>query len=102
MDKYGHTSEHPDFTLDLEDDYVATLPDDQRPRAYAMQYAAPWGMSYADILAMDYAEFYESTLIHKAVVYKRPWWTGAAGERAFMHERATHRALPKPRRNNHH
>lgn len=101
MDKYGHTREHPNFTLDIDDDYVATLPNEQRPRAHAMQYATAWNMAYTDILQMDYAEFYEATLIHKAVTYRRPWWTGSAGERAYMHERATHRTLPKPRAGNH-
>lgn len=101
MDRYGFTADDRRFGLDLDDNYVDTLPDDQRAVALAMQLCEPWGLSYREVLAIPYGEFYEAMLVHKAVTYKRPWWTGAAGEHAHMMEHTTHRRLPKPQRTNH-
>lgn len=99
MDRYGLTQDHPRFTLDIDDNYVSTLPPEAQPVAMAMQFCEPWGMSYRDVLAMDYATFYEHMLIHKAVTYKRPWFTAAQGEHVLIMEQTTGRRTPKPRRN---
>lgn len=102
MDRYGLTADHPRFTLDIDDNYVDTLPRASQPVALAMQLCEPWGMSYREVLAMDYGEFYEHMLIHKAVTYKRPWWSGAAGEHVLIMEQTTHRRATKPPRRNYH
>lgn len=101
MDRYGFTADDRRFSLDIDDNYADTLPDTHRATALAMQLCDPWGMSYREVLAMDYAEFYEAMLVHKAVTYKRPWWKGAAGEHAHAVETMQHKRLQKPRRNQH-
>ena len=98
MDRYGHTQEHPNFQLELEDNYVQTLTPEYRTVAMAMQYADAWKMTWKEVLDMPYAEFYELMMVSKAVHYKRPWWTGNAGEQAFIYEKSTNKRLTKPRR----
>lgn len=98
MDRYGQTQDHPNFQLELEDNYVATLPPEFKATAMAMQYAEAWNMPWMQILDMPYAEFYEAMMVAKAIHYKRPWWTGAAGQQAFVYEKSTHKKLNKPRR----
>lgn len=100
MDRYGFTSDDHRFTLDVDDSYVDTLPHEQRGVALAMQLCEPWGMPYREVLRMNYGEFYEHMLVHKAVTYKRPWWTGASGEHAHAVENTSHRRLKKPKRKN--
>lgn len=102
MDRYGFTSNHQFFTLELEDNYTDTLPADRQNVALAMSLCEAWSMPWPEILAMDYGEFQEAIAIHKAVTYKRPWWRGAIGEQAYHMERAGNKRLPKPKRNNHH
>lgn len=101
MDRYGLTADHPRFSLDVDDNYISTLPDSARPMALAMQFCEPWQMSFRDILAMDYADFYEAMLCHKAATYKRPWWSAGQGEHVLIMEQTTGRRAPKPRRNHH-
>lgn len=98
MDRYGHTQEHPNFTLDIEDNYVSTLPPEARQKATAMQYAEAWHMDWREVLSMPYDEFFEAMLITKAINYKQPWWTGQTGESAYVLEKSSHRRLTKPRR----
>lgn len=99
MDKYGFTKDDDEFTIDIDDDYTDILPDDQLPKARAMQYAQAWFMSWVDILNMMYADFYEATIVHKAVTYRRPWWPSSVGREVYIHERATNKPFKKPRRN---
>lgn len=98
MDRYGHTQDHQNFQLEMEDNYVSTLPTEMRATALAMQYAEAWHMQWNEVLDMPYAEFYEAMMVAKAIHYKRPWWTGAAGENAYTYERAFNKKLNKPRR----
>lgn len=98
MDKYGFTSDHPNFTLDTDDSYVDTLPKAAASMAMAIQYAKEWNMPYPDIMNMPYAEFYSLVNVHKAISYKKPWYTGAAGEEAYVYEKASGKRLNKPKR----
>lgn len=98
MDKYGFTSEHPNFTLDIDDSYADTLPKSAAPMAMAVQYAKEWNLSYYDVMDMAYAEFYKLVNVQKALNYKRPWWKGSVGEEAYMWEKASGKRLNKPKR----
>jgi hypothetical protein len=98
MDRYGFTQSHPNFTLELDDNYSDTLPAEAKARATAMQYSESWRIDWREILEMMYDEFFEAMMITKAINYKRPWWTGQVGEQAFVLERASHKRLNKPRK----
>lgn len=98
MDKYGFTSEHPNFTLDIDDSYADTLPKSAAPMAMAVQYAKEWNLSYYQVMDMPYAEFYKLVNVQKALNYKRPWWKGSTGEEAYMWEKASGKRLNKPKR----
>lgn len=98
MDKFGFTKDHPNFTIDIDDNYADTLPPNATAMSMALQYAPEWGLSYYEVMDMAYAEFYALANVHKALTYKRPWWQGQAGEEAWMYERASGKRLNKPRR----
>jgi len=98
LDKYGFSQDHPNFTMDIDDNYTDTLPKTASSMAMALQYAQEWGLSYYQVMDMAYAEFYKLVNIQKAINYKKPWWTGDMGEQAYMYEKASGKRLNKPRR----
>lgn len=100
MDRYGFTTDHPNCTLELDEDYVDTLPKHAQTIAMSMQYAEAWKMNWKQVLEMPYAEFYEAMMVSKAINYKKPWWTGDVGYQAFIMEKTQHKRLNKPRRKN--
>jgi len=99
MDRYGFTEADHRFTLETDENYVDVLPDRMRPVALAMQLSQSWCMPVDAILDMPYGKFYEWSLANKAVSYRRPWWTGSAGEHAHAVESTGNRRLKKPKRN---
>lgn len=98
MDKYGFTQNHPNFTLELEDNYVNVLPIEARSIATAIQYAEQWHIDFREILDMMFDDFYRAMMVTKAITYKKPWWTGASGEHAFALEKIGNKRMNKPKR----
>lgn len=98
MDRYGFTQQDENFTLELDDNYVDTLPMECRAIATAMQYGDSWNIDWRDVLDMQYDDFYQAMIVSKAITYKKPWWTGDVGYQAFVIEKSGQKKLQKPRR----
>lgn len=79
MDDWGHKADHPEFRLDIRNNYISHVPHDKRGIAQAMQLARDWNMTPQMVYDMPLAEFHEQAMIHKAITLKKPKWEGWRG-----------------------
>ena len=72
-DQYGFGLSDPRCTLKPQRNYVDTdVPEEYHAEAIALEYVETLRMSYHDILAMPYDEFFKVTMLNRAVTMKRP------------------------------
>jgi hypothetical protein len=74
-DKYGHAPDDQNYQLEDAEDYVDFLPKEKRVEAQAMKCASAWNMNPDDVMDMQWSEFNEKVLVHKAITLRKPQYT---------------------------
>jgi len=84
LDEYGHAPDHRDYQLVTQRDYTDDVPREHQPMVAALRFAKEWFMTPDDVLDMRLSMFHERAMIARAMMLRRPRWTGREGEARYQ------------------
>lgn len=86
LDKYGFPPDDERYQGSKQTNYIHAVPESDRYKAYAMQYSMEWNMTLDNVLDLRYEDYYERTLLHKAIMLKHPEFEGDRGEWEYAND----------------